>query len=208
MTFSVYLPPQARAHAVPVVYWLSGLTCTDENFVTKAGAQRAAAALARPWWLRIRAPRGDGVPDDLEGAYDFGLGAGFYLNATGGALRPTTTWPTMWKRSSRWCWRPFPELDQSREAISGHSMGGHGALTIALRNPSRFRSVSAFCPDLLPLPGALGVRRPFVGIPGEDRSIWRATTPGAAREAPSRRLCASTRALPMLFSKPSCGQNC
>jgi S-formylglutathione hydrolase len=171
MTFSVYLPPQARAHAVPVVYWLSGLTCTDENFVTKAGAQRAAAALGLALVAPDTSPRGDGVPDDLEGAYDFGLGAGFYLNATEAPFAAHYHMAHYVEEELPLVLEAFPELDHTREAISGHSMGGHGALTIALRNPSRFRSVSAFAPICAPSQVPWG-QKAFRGYLGEDRSAW------------------------------------
>ena len=171
MTFSVYLPPQARAQAVPVVYWLSGLTCTDENFVTKAGAQRAAAALGLALVAPDTSPRGDGVPDDPEGAYDFGLGAGFYLNATEAPFATHYHMARYLEEELPAVLGAFPELDRSREAISGHSMGGHGALTIALRNPSRFRSVSAFAPICAPAQVPWG-EKAFRGYLGEDRSTW------------------------------------
>ncbi|TNF06510.1 MAG: S-formylglutathione hydrolase, partial [Gammaproteobacteria bacterium] len=138
MTFSIYLPPLANQESVPVLYWLSGLTCTDENFVTKAGAQRYAAEYGIALVAPDTSPRGKDVPDDPKGDYDFGLGAGFYLNAT----QPP------WSRHYRmydYIVAELPALIQERfpvdgdkVAISGHSMGGHGALTIALKNPGRY----------------------------------------------------------------------
>ena len=151
MTFSIYLPPQANSGSVPVLYWLSGLTCTDENFVVKAGAQQYAAELGIAIVCPDTSPRGDAVPDDSEGAYDFGLGAGFYVNATNEPWAQhyrmydyvVDELPSLVSES-------FPVLD-NRVSIAGHSMGGHGALTIALKHPDRFRSVSAFAPICSPI---------------------------------------------------------
>ncbi|MCB1853492.1 MAG: S-formylglutathione hydrolase [Halieaceae bacterium] len=172
MNFSIFLPPQAAEGSVPVVYWLSGLTCTDENFVTKAGAQRYAAELGLALVAPDTSPRGAAVPDDPEGAYDFGLGAGFYVNAT---AEP-------WRRHYRmydYVVEELPALvaaqfpvDASRAAICGHSMGGHGALTIALKNPGRFRSVSAFAPICSPLNCPWG-EKALGGYLGPDREAWR-----------------------------------
>ena len=151
MTFSIYLPPQAQRGPVPVLYWLSGLTCTDENFVTKAGAQQHAAAHGIAIVCPDTSPRGEDIPDDLEGAYDFGLGAGFYVNAT------ESPWAKHYKMYD-YVVDELPALinDQfpingSKMSVSGHSMGGHGALTIALKNPERYSSVSAFSPICAPI---------------------------------------------------------
>jgi S-formylglutathione hydrolase len=151
MTFSIYLPPQAQRGPVPVLYWLSGLTCTDENFVTKAGAQQYAAAHGIAIVCPDTSPRGEDIPDDLEGAYDFGLGAGFYVNAT------ESPWAKHYKMYD-YVVDELPALinDQfpingSKMSVSGHSMGGHGALTIALKNPERYSSVSAFSPICAPI---------------------------------------------------------
>lgn len=171
MTFSIFLPPQAEQGKVPVLYWLSGLTCTDENFVTKAGAQRYAAEHGIAVVTPDTSPRGEGVADDTEGAYDFGLGAGFYVNAT----------QEPWSRHYRMydyivtelpalIEQEFP-VDPSRVAISGHSMGGHGALTIALKNPGRFKSVSAFSPICSPLNCPWG-EKALGGYLGADREAW------------------------------------
>jgi len=151
MTFSIYLPPQAEQSNVPALYWLSGLTCTDENFVTKAGAQQHAAMHGIAIICPDTSPRGEGVPDDPEGAYDFGLGAGFYINAT----------ELPWAKHYRMYDYVVDELPSlinsqfpingSKVSISGHSMGGHGALTIALKNPERYCSVSAFSPICAPI---------------------------------------------------------
>lgn len=171
MVFAVYLPPQAEQAPVPVLYWLSGLTCTDENFVTKAGAQRYAAEQGMAIVVPDTSPRGEGVPDDPDGAYDFGLGAGFYLDAT------QAPWSQHY-RMYDYVVRELPELveaelplDGDRRAISGHSMGGHGALTIALKNPARYRSVSAFSPICSPLNCPWG-EKALGNYLGQDRSAW------------------------------------
>ena len=173
MTFSVYLPPQAESGDVPVLYWLSGLTCTDENFVVKAGAQRYAAEHGIAIVAPDTSPRGDGVPDDPDGAYDFGLGAGFYVNATEAPWREhyrmydyiTCELPALVEGQ-------LP-LDASRVSISGHSMGGHGALTIGLRLPGRYRSISAFSPVCAPMQCPWG-EKAFGRYLGADRDAWRA----------------------------------
>ena len=176
MTFSVYLPHQIGAAAadairLPVVYWLSGLTCTDENFVQKAGVQRAASKLGLIIVTPDTSPRGDGVPDDEEGAYDFGLGAGFYLNAT---QEPWSKHYHMYdyilQELPAVIEEHFP-VDSSRQSIFGHSMGGHGALTIALKNPDRFKSVSAFAPIVSPIHCPWGVKA-FKNYLGEDTTAW------------------------------------
>ena len=156
---------------MPVVYWLSGLTCTDENFVNKAGAQRYAAELGLAIVAPDTSPRGDDVPDDPDSAYDFGLGAGFYVNAT---QQP-------WSRHYRMydyivdelpalIEKSFP-VDTARSGISGHSMGGHGALTIALKNPQRFKSVTAFSPICSPLNCPWG-EKALGNYLGPDRDGW------------------------------------
>ena len=171
MTFSIFLPPQAQEGPVPVVYWLSGLTCTDENFVNKAGAQRYAAELGLAIVAPDTSPRGDDVPDDPDSAYDFGLGAGFYVYAT---QQP-------WNRHYRMydyivdelpalIEKNFP-VDTARSGISGHSMGGHGALTIALKNPQRFKSVTAFSPICSPLNCPWG-EKALGNYLGPDRDSW------------------------------------
>jgi S-formylglutathione hydrolase len=172
MVFAVYLPPQAETGArLPVLYWLSGLTCTDENFMQKAGAFRAAAELGLVIVAPDTSPRGEGVPDDPDGAYDFGHGAGFYLNAT----------EEPWARHYRmhdYVVDELPALIEAnfpvsdRRSISGHSMGGHGALVCALRNPGRYRSVSAFAPITHPSECPWG-EKAFSRYLGEDRSRWR-----------------------------------
>lgn len=169
MVFSVYLPPQAATQKVPVLYWLSGLTCNDQNFVTKAGAQRYAAEYGVAIIAPDTSPRGDSVPD--EDAWDFGQGAGFYLHAT------QQPWAENY-RMYDYIVDELPELinstqpvDPSRCGIFGHSMGGHGAITIALKNPEKYRSVSAFAPICSPMQCAWG-EKVFSKYLGDDRATW------------------------------------
>ncbi len=158
MHFGVYLPPQTESGPVPVLYWLSGLTCTDENFVIKAGAQKYAAQEGIAIIVPDTSPRGREVPDDPDKAYDFGLGAGFYVNAT---QPPWSSHYKMYDYVVEELYtlvnQNFP-VDSSRVAISGHSMGGHGALTIALKNPGKYKSVSAFSPVVSPLNCPWGIK--------------------------------------------------
>jgi len=150
MTFSVYVPAHEEGEALPVIWWLSGLTCTHAN-VTEKGEFRAACAKHRLIFVAPdTSPRGENVPDDPDGAYDFGLGAGFYVDAT---QDPWAANYRMWSYVTR----ELPDLvfahfpaDRARQGIMGHSMGGHGALTVGLRHPDRFRSVSAFAPIVAP----------------------------------------------------------
>ena len=171
MHFSIYLPPQVSEGRVPVLYWLSGLTGTDENFVIKAGAQRVASELGLAIVMGDTSPRGEDVPDDPEQAYDFGLGAGFYLNAT------QAPWDKHYKMYD-YVTQELPALinnnfpvDSSRQSIFGHSMGGHGALSIALKNPDKYKSVSAFAPIVSPINCPWGCKA-FKSYLGEDVSIW------------------------------------
>jgi S-formylglutathione hydrolase len=143
MRFAAFVPPRADQRPVPVVWYLSGLTCIEENFTVKAGAQRIAAELGLLLIAPDTSPRGDAVPGDPAGSYDFGLGAGFYVDAT------QPPWSQNYRMAS-YIERELPELisselpaDVARQSIMGHSMGGHGALTIALRNHGRYASVSA-----------------------------------------------------------------
>ena len=175
MTFSIYLPPQSEQGPVPVLYWLSGLTCTDENFVAKAGAQQYAAEQGIAIVCPDTSPRGDGVPDDPDGAYDFGLGAGFYVNAT---EQPWSDHYQMYDYvldelpgliNSK-----FP-VNSEKMSISGHSMGGHGALTIALNNSGRYSSVSAFSPICSPIncPWGQKALSAYIGGNAQDnRGQW------------------------------------
>ena len=172
MQFSVYLPPQAEQGAsLPVLYWLSGLTCTDENFMQKAGAQRMAAELGLVIVAPDTSPRGPEVPDDAEGAWDFGLGAGFYLNAT------QQPWARHYQMHD-YVVHELPALVEAhfpvsqRRGISGHSMGGHGALVCALRNPGRYQSVSAFAPISNPSNCPWG-EKAFSRYLGDDRARCR-----------------------------------
>lgn len=171
MRFAIYLPPQAsKNNKVPVVYWLSGLTCTDENFMHKAGAQRMAAKLGVAIVAPDTSPRGEDVPDDAEGAYDFGLGAGFYLNAK----------QAPWDKHYHMYDYVVTELPQLIEehfpvsqakAICGHSMGGHGALTIGLKNADKYSSISAFSPIANPMNCPWG-KKAFTHYLGSDTSLW------------------------------------
>jgi S-formylglutathione hydrolase len=170
MQFSVFLPPQAQTRKVPALYWLSGLTCTDENFSSKAGAQRIAAELGIALIMPDTSPRGEGVPDDENGAYDFGLGAGFYINAS---RDPFAKHYQMYD----YIVSELPALLEAQlplsdgRSISGHSMGGHGALVIGLRNPGRYKSVSAFSPICNPVKSPWGIKA-FSGYLGDDQSQW------------------------------------
>ena len=171
MAFSVFKPDGAGPF--PTVFWLSGLTCTEENFTVKAGAQRVAAELGLMVVAPDTSPRGDGVPDDPDGAYDFGLGAGFYVNAT------QDPWAAHYQMYSyiteelpRIIAASFPS-DMKRVGISGHSMGGHGALTMALKRPDLFKSVSAFAPIVSPIHSPWG-RKALTGYLGTDETKWRA----------------------------------
>ena len=169
MRFAIYLPPPAvQGQRVPVLYWLSGLTCTDENFIHKAGAQRIAAELGIAIVVPDTSPRGEGVADD--DAYDLGQGAGFYLNAT----------QTPWDRHYRmydYISQELPSLIAAyfpvngRTAIAGHSMGGHGALICALKRPQDYVSVSAFSPIAHPVNVPWG-QKAFTAYLGEDQQTW------------------------------------
>lgn len=170
MRFAIYLPPQeAGGQKVPVLYWLSGLTCSDENFMQKAAAQRVAAELGIAIVAPDTSPRGEGVADD-EG-YDLGQGAGFYVNAT------EAPWDRHYQMYD-YVLNELPALVEStfhvsdKRAIAGHSMGGHGALTMALKNPGRYTSVSAFSPICNPMNCPWG-EKAFSAYFGEDRDTWR-----------------------------------
>ncbi len=171
MRFSVFVPPQAADRAVPVVTFLSGLTCTEENFMVKSGAQRVAAALGLMLVSPDTSPRGEGVPDDPEGAYDFGLAAGFYLNATQPPFsQHYHMYDYITKELQLAVFENFP-CDAERHGICGHSMGGHGALTIGLRNPGLFQSISAFAPICTTLHSPWG-QKALTSYLGEDRAAW------------------------------------
>ena len=168
MTFSIFLPPATETAPPPVLYWLSGLTCNDENFTTKAGAQRVAAELGIALVMPDTSPRGDDVADDA--GYDLGKGAGFYLNAT------QAPWAAHF-RMYDYLRDELPQLINNqfqvadRCAISGHSMGGHGALIMALKNPGRFTSVSAFAPIVNPCKVPWG-QKAFSAYLGNDEANW------------------------------------
>ena len=173
MTFAVYLPPFASAeNPVPVLYWLSGLTCTDENFMQKAGAMKMAAELGMAIVVPDTSPRGDDVPDDADKAYDMGKWAGFYVNAT------QAPWNEHYQMYD-YVTQELPALIEANlpvtreKAISGHSMGGHGALVIGLRNPQQYVSVSAFSPIANPSDCPWG-EKALGGYLGDDKSAWQA----------------------------------
>lgn len=172
MRFSLFLPPQARAGRVPLLVYLAGLTCTEETFPMKAGAQRLASELGLALLAPDTSPRGAKLPGEAD-SWDFGVGAGFWLDA---AREP---WSRHWRMASWLLDELLPhvtrgfDLDGDRVGIFGHSMGGHGALTLALRHPGRFRSVSAFAPIAAPMRCPWGVKA-FSGYLGEDRGQWRA----------------------------------
>ena len=173
MTFSIFLPPQAESGGkLPVVWYLSGLTCTHAN-VTEKGEYRAACAeLGLIFVAPDTSPRGEGVPDDPAGAYDFGLGAGFYVDATQEPFAKSyRMWSYVTEELPALIAAEFP-VDTQRQGITGHSMGGHGALTVALRNPERFRSVSAFAPIVAPGQVPWG-QKALSGYLGDDRAAWR-----------------------------------
>ena len=176
MRFAVYVPPGEGPF--PALLWLSGLTCTEENFIVKSGAQRIAAELGLVLISPDTSPRGpdlegNPVPGDPENAYDFGLGAGYYVDAT------EAPWATHYRMRSYVekellpaVAEAAPEADLKSLSISGHSMGGHGALTVALRNPGRFKSVSAFAPICSPMNSPWG-EKAFSRFLGADRARWR-----------------------------------
>jgi S-formylglutathione hydrolase len=174
MTFSVFLPQQAAEPGarLPVVWYLSGLTCTHANVTEKGQFQRACAELGLIFVAPDTSPRGEGVPDDPDGAYDFGLGAGFYVDAT------QPPWAANYRMES-YIVSELPEViaanfpvDMARQGLTGHSMGGHGALTLALKNPGRWRSVSAFAPIASPMRCPWG-EKALGGYLGADRAAWR-----------------------------------
>jgi S-formylglutathione hydrolase len=170
MRFAVFEPPQARLGRVPVLYYLAGLTCTEETFMTKAGAQRVAAELGLMLVAPDTSPREPRLPGD-DTSWDFGLGAGFYVDAT------EAPWSAHYRMYS-YVTRELPGIvagnfaaDAARQGIFGHSMGGHGALVCALRNPDRYRSLSAFAPIAAPMLCPWG-RKAFTGYLGTDESRW------------------------------------
>jgi S-formylglutathione hydrolase len=172
MRFGLYLPPQAQQGKVPILYWLSGLSCTEQNFITKAGAQRVAAELGVALVVPDTSPRGVELPGDRE-QYDFGVGAGFYVDAT------QSPWAKHYKMAT-YVRDELPDLLQQNASLEvqncgifGHSMGGHCALTLALNNPQQYRSVSAFSPICAPIQCPWG-RKAFTGYLGTDEQNWKA----------------------------------
>lgn len=171
MQFSVFVPPQAEHGKVPVLTFLSGLTCTEENFMIKSGAQRYAAELGLMLVSPDTSPRGEDVPDDPDGEYDFGLAAGFYLNATRAPWsRHYHMYDYVTTELQQAVFDHFPG-DPSRHGLTGHSMGGHGALTIGIRNPALFTSVSAFAPICSTLNSPWG-RKALGYYLGSDTDTW------------------------------------
>lgn len=172
MRFSIYLPPQASSGTRPVLYFLSGLTCTEENFMAKAGAQQFAAKYGIILVAPDTSPRGAGIPGE-DDTWDFGTGAGFYVDAT------EDPWRSHYRMYS-YVTQELPQLiaeqfpaDPTRQGISGHSMGGHGALICALKNPTQYRSVSAFAPIAAPMQCPWG-QKAFSNYLGADQTTWRA----------------------------------
>jgi len=173
MTFSVFVPDHAEGAMLPVVWYLSGLTCTQANVTEKGEFRRACAELGLIFVAPDTSPRGEGVPDDADGAYDFGLGAGFYVDAT---QEPFAQHYRMWSYVTE----ELPAIigdcfpaDMTRQSIMGHSMGGHGALTIGLTLPERFKAISAFAPIVAPSQVPWG-QKALGGYLGDDRAAWRA----------------------------------
>lgn len=170
MNFSIYIPPHAAGEKLPVLYWLSGLTCNEQNFITKAGAQKYAAQHKIILVAPDSSPRGEGVADDA--AYDLGQGAGFYLNAT------EAPWAEHYQMYD-YIVDELPALidanfpSNGQQSIMGHSMGGHGALLIGLRNPERYQSISAFAPIVAPTQVPWG-KKAFTAYLGTDETLWKA----------------------------------
>jgi S-formylglutathione hydrolase len=192
MRFGVYVPPQAAEGSVPVLWCLAGLTCNEQTFAIKAGAQQHAAAHGLVLVTPDTSPRGTGVAE-ADADWDFGTGAGFYLDAT------RAPYAAHWRMES-WLLQELPQVlarhfpaRQDRVGVLGHSMGGHGALTLALRNPSRFRSVSAFAPICAPSEVPWG-QKAFRGYLGEDREAW-------ARHDAVRLIAAGARLPPLLVDQ-------
>jgi S-formylglutathione hydrolase len=171
MRFAIFLPPQAKEHKVPVLYWLSGLTCTEENFMAKAGAQRLAAELGLALVSMDTSSRNNGIAGE-DDSYDFGSGAGFYVNAT------SAPWAENYNMYD-YLTQELPQIIElnfnvsDKKSITGHSMGGHGALMIALKNPGAYQSVSAFAPIVAPSQTPWG-QKALRGYLGDDPRAWKA----------------------------------
>lgn len=185
MNFAVYVPPHAPGAKLPVIWYLSGLTCTHANVTEKGEYRRACTELGLIFVAPDTSPRGEGVPDDPDGAYDFGLGAGFYVNAL---VEPYAEH----YRMRGYIEGELPAIiadqfpvDMNRQGIMGHSMGGHGALTISLRSSGRFRSTSAFAPIVSPMNCPWG-EKALAGYLGDDRRLWEEYDSCALIEAGAR----------------------
>lgn len=172
MTFSVFVPPHAEGAKLPVVWYLSGLTCTHANVTEKGEFRAACAELGLIFVAPDTSPRGEGVADDPNGAYDFGLSAGFYVDATEAPFAPHyRMWSYVTEELPALVAAHFP-ADMERQSIMGHSMGGHGALTIGLNHPDRFKAVSAFAPIVAPSQVPWG-HKALPGYLGTDKAAWR-----------------------------------
>ncbi|BBD02989.1 MULTISPECIES: S-formylglutathione hydrolase [Sphingobium] len=172
MTFSVYVPDHAPGAKLPVVWYLSGLTCTHANVTEKGEFRRLCAELGLIFIAPDTSPRGEGVADDPDGAYDFGLGAGFYVDATQAPFAPNyQMWTYVTQELPALIAQAFP-TDMDRQSIMGHSMGGHGALTIGLTFPDRYKAVSAFSPIVAPTRVPWG-QKALPGYLGDDQTAWR-----------------------------------
>ena len=172
MRFAAFVPPHEDGAKLPVVIYLSGLTCTEENVTVKAGAQRIASELGLIFIAPDTSPRGENVPDDADKAYDFGLGAGFYVDATQAPWSENYNMKTYIEEELLAAISANLPADMGRVSITGHSMGGHGALTIALRSPDKFKSVSAFAPIVSPINCPWG-QKALSGYLGDNQIFWR-----------------------------------
>jgi S-formylglutathione hydrolase len=171
MTFSVFVPDHAPGAKLPVIWYLSGLTCTHANVTDKGEFRAVCAELGVIFVAPDTSPRGEGVADDPEGAYDFGLGAGFYVNATQDPFAPHYRMRDYIEEELPALVAAHFPIDSARQGITGHSMGGHGALTISLRNPGLYKSTSAFAPIVSPLNCPWG-HKALGGYLGDDRAAW------------------------------------
>jgi S-formylglutathione hydrolase len=172
MNFAAYIPPQAKEGKLPVLYWLSGLTCTEENFITKAYAQIFARKFGFVVVAPDTSPRGAGVPGE-DDSYDLGTGAGFYVDATEGAWAKNYKMYSYVTQELREIAEANLPIDSNRRAISGHSMGGHGAMVLGLRNPDLYRSISAFAPICAPSQAPWG-EKAFKAYLGDNKKDWAA----------------------------------